>query len=127
MRKEQILALRPQIPQAEITQGISEIERFQNNTLRPIIKFQHEIILAVFSSFVRKIHKDWGSISNEKKTVIVENVLSKNQQIKNQYTGIIGGLMSLEEFEFYQLNVSEINRRISQIIKQRIQTNLADL
>jgi hypothetical protein len=127
MRKEQILALRPEIPQAEITQGISEIERFQNNTLRPIIKFQHEIILVVFSTFVRKIHKDWGSISNEKKTVIVENVLSKNQQIKNQHTGIIGGLMSLEEFEFYQLNVSEINRRISQIIKQRIQTNLADL
>lgn len=127
MRKEQILALRPEIPQAEITQDISEIERFQNNTLRPIIKFQHEIILSIFSSFVRKTHKDWGSISNEKKTLIVENVLSKNQQIKNKYTGIIGGLMSLEEFEFYQLNVSEINRRISQIIKQRIQTNLADL
>jgi len=127
MRKEQILALRPEIPQAEINHGISEIEQFQNNTLRPIIKFQHEIILSIFSSFVRKIHKDWGSISNEKKTVIVENVLSKNQQIKNNYTGIIGGLMSLEEFEFYQLNVSKINRRISQIIKQRIQTNLADL
>jgi hypothetical protein len=127
MRKEQITNLRPTIPKAELTEGISEIEKFQNTALRQIIKFQHEVILLVFSSYARKIHKDWGSLSNEKKEAFIESVMSKNQQLKNQYIGIILGLLSVEEIEFYQNNSSEINRRITQIIKQRVQTNLGSI
>lgn len=127
MRKDQIVQLRPDIPNAEITKGITEIERFQNLSLRPVIKFQHEVILAIFSEYARKIHKDWGSLSNEKKENFIESVLKKNQQLKNQYIGVILGLMNLEEIKFYQNHSSEINRRITQIIKQRIQTNLGNI
>ncbi len=127
MRQEQIKNLRPDIPKAEITRGISKIEEFQNTALRQIIKFQHEVILLLFSNYARKIHKDWGSISNEKKEEFIESVLSKNQQLKNQYLGVVLGLMSIEEVQFYLAHSSEINRRISQIIKQRIQTNLGSI
>jgi len=127
MRQEQIKNLRPDIPQAEITSGISKIEEFQNTALRQIIKFQHEVILLLFSKYARKIHKNWGSISNEKKEEFIESVMGKNQQLKNQYIGVVVGLMSIEEVQFYQANSSEINRRISQIIKQRIQTNLGSI
>ena len=127
MRTEQIESLRPEIPKAEITDNISEIEKFQNTALRQVIKFQHEVILLVFSNYARKIHKNWGSLSNDKKEAFVESVMSKNQNLKNQYIGIVLGLLSSDEIKFYQLHSSEINRRCTQIIKQRIQTNLGSI
>ncbi len=127
MRQEKLTNLRPEIPKAQITKGISEMEEFQNTALRQIIKFQHEVILLIFANYARKIHKDWGSLSNEKKERFIDSVMSKNQQLKNQYIGVIMGLMSIEEVQFYQSNSSEINRRITQIIKQRIQTNLGSI
>lgn len=127
MRKEKILALRPEIPQAEITKGISEVEEFQNLTLRPIIKFQNDLLVQVYSNHARSYQKDWGSISNEKKEIFIENSMKLNQNLKNTFVGIILGFFTQEEFDFYIQNKSEINRRIVQIIKQRVLSNLAIL
>lgn len=39
-RDQQLLALRPPVPAALLTEGMSDEERFQNETLRPILKLQ---------------------------------------------------------------------------------------
>ncbi|MFT6929852.1 MAG: hypothetical protein ACJAQ7_001336, partial [Sediminicola sp.] len=40
-RSTNLLSLRPEIPSARITDDMSKDERFQNQTLRPIIKLQN--------------------------------------------------------------------------------------
>ena len=123
-RDSDLIKLRPETPKAKITKGISEIEEFQNITLRPIIKFQNNFILEFFSNHARGYQKDWGSLSNEKKTLFIENSTNKNQNLKNSYIGCIVGLFTQEELTFYFENKSELNRRIVQIIKQRVLSNL---
>ena len=126
-RNSQIIKLRPEVPAAKITDGISEIEEFQNSTLRPIIKFQNDLLVLLFSNHARGHIKDWGSISNKKKEIFIENAMNKNQNLKNQLAGIILGFFTKDELDFYLNNKSEINRRIVQIIKQRVLSNLSIL
>ncbi|MEN8927988.1 MAG: glyoxalase [Flavobacteriales bacterium] len=126
-RGRNLIQLRPEIPQADVNETMTEMEQFQNTTLRPILKFQHELLCAHYSQFARGYKKDWGSISNEKKIVFIENSVMNNQALKKTIVGIIMGLFTLEEQQFYLTNKSEINRRIIQMGKQRIISNLASL
>ncbi len=124
-RGRDLIKLRPKIPAAKITEGISEIEQFQNSTLRPIIKFQHDLLIQLFSDHANGFQKNWDSLSNEKKELFIENSMNKNQNLKNKFVGVIFGFFTKEELEFYFENKSELNRRIVQIIKQRVLSNLS--
>lgn len=124
MRDQKLLDLRPVIPQAKINLEISETEEFQNKTLRPIIKFQHDWIITHFTHFVYSHKKDWGSLSNETKKAFLESSLSKNQSLKFRLIGMITAYFTSEELAKYYSNKSEINRRTIQIIGQRILDNL---
>ena len=126
-RGRDIKQLRPDIPQAEVNETMTEMEQFQNTTLRPILKFQNELLSVHFSQFARSYKKDWGSISNEKKIVFIENAMMKNQGLRNTIIGMIIGLITKEEQDYYLKNKSEINRRIIQMGKQRIVSNLSKL
>ena len=126
-RGRNLIQLRPEISSAEVNKTMSEVEQFQNSTLRPILKFQNELLIAHFSQFARNIKKDWGSISNEKKEIFIENSLMKNQGLRNMLIGFTLGLITLEEHKIYLNNKSEINRRIIQMAKERIVSNLSIL
>lgn len=126
-RTEQIIALRPKITTAKITQEISEIEKFQNVTIRPIIKYQHAIILSMFTNHASKFLKNWEQLSNEKKELFIGNELAKNQKFKNVIKGCIIGFFTETELEIYFQHKTEVNRRIIQIIKQRLVSNLSML
>ena len=56
-RSTNLLSLRPEIPTARITSDMSEDERFQNQTLRPIIKLQNFLIISVFKNYIGKHNK----------------------------------------------------------------------
>lgn len=126
-RGRDLIKLRPKVPQADVNENMTEIEEFQNTTLRPILKFQNDLLSSHFSQFARSYKKDWGSISTEKKIVFIENSMMKNQGLRNTIVGIIIGLFSLKEYEFYLTTKSEINRRIIQMGKERIVSNLSIL
>jgi hypothetical protein len=126
-RGRDLIKLRPEIPAAKITEGISDVEEFQNLTLRPIIKFQNDFLIRVYSNFARSYQKDWGSISNEKKELFIETSMNKNQNLKNKLIGSVIGFFTKEELDIYFQYNSELNRRIVQIIKQRVLSNLSNI
>lgn len=109
MRDQYLLDLRPEIPQVKITHGISATEAFQNKTLRPIIKFQHDWIMTHYAEFVYAYNKDWASLSNEKKKVFLESSLSKNQSLKLSLIGMVTAFFTSKELTHYYPNKSEIN------------------
>jgi hypothetical protein len=57
--------------------------------------------------------------SKEESIKIIETRLAE-QVIKQQLIGLTIGLFTAEEFEYYLLNQSSINKRISQLIIQRV-------
>lgn len=110
-----------------IQPGTNEIESFQNTTLRPIIKMQHDLLIASFQNYLQKRKINFSSLSQDQKRQRIESVFSKDINYKNISLGYIVGHFSIEEFEFYTQNSSEMNKRIVKITQKRIQDSLSEL
>ena len=126
-RTKHLLNIRPIIPTVNLDAAISKSEHFQNQTLRPIIKFQHDLLIAIFKNYLIKkklIHTD---LSSEKMKNIIDQVFLKDSKFKIRIQGIVIGQFTLEEHEGYVEQSSEINKRISQIIKERLISNIEHL
>lgn len=118
MRSEHLLALRSEI-KLDIERNSLELEQFQNQCLRPILKFQNDALLAVFKSQTIEIPK-----SAKERENFVRHRLQKDTITRNILIGMILGQMTLEELAFYSLNKNELSRRIVTLLTQRILGNL---
>lgn len=119
MDRNELVELRPEIPGAQ-TEGTSSLEHFQNEVVRPIIKFQHDFIVSYFQN-----DPHFKKIISEKGTRIdfqlkINHFIGNQANIKNQMIGCIIGLFIDKELKFYFNNASEINKRIFQMICQRL-------
>ncbi len=119
-RNKLLLGLRPDIVIDTERKSMDE-ELFQNNTLRPILKFQNELILAYFKEKTCSLK---FPREQKEKLLFVENTIRKDAVLRNQLIGIIIGLFTTEEFTFYLIQTTQINKRISQLLIKRIQDQI---
>lgn len=119
-----LLQLRPEIPSAKILPGMSAEELFQNNTLRPIAKLQNDLLVAVFRNYARKHKNVFYDLSVEKRLDYIENAIHKDTKFRNSLKGIIIGQFTLEEYENYIQNSSALNKRMMNIVKERLKSNI---
>tara|TARA_B100000767_G_scaffold272630_1_gene300763 strand:+ start:1153 stop:1533 length:381 start_codon:yes stop_codon:yes gene_type:complete len=119
--------LRPVLVKIEETLGYGAEEKFQNLTLRQIIKLQHNLIVMLFKNyaFVRKT--DLKSISEQRIKRFIESSLSKDIAFKNRMIGVIIGHFTIEEYEVYKELSSEFNKRILAIVKNRLKDSISEL
>lgn len=108
-------------------ENMSEVEVFQNTTLRPVIKMQHAILIESFKNYLQKRKINFSELTAQKQRSRVKGVFTKDINYKNLTLGIMIGHFSPEEYQFYSQNSSEINRRILQITTQRIQDSLLEI
>lgn len=110
-----------------VNKGTSETEEFQNKTLRPVIKMQHQLLISSFKNYLQKRKIDFPALSEQKRRGRVAAIFKTDNNYKNFTLGLIIGHFSMEEFEFYKPVSSEINRRILQIITKRIQDSIQEI
>ncbi|MDG1171171.1 MAG: glyoxalase [Polaribacter sp.] len=110
-----------------IKEHMSAIELFQNQTLRPVIKMQHDLLIASFSNYIQKRNIDFLSLTDSKKRSKISAVFGKDIHYKNFILGIVVGHFSTEEYQYYRFNSSELNKRIFQIVVQRVQDSLEQI
>ncbi|MDT0641733.1 glyoxalase [Zunongwangia sp. F363] len=116
--------LRPEIPSAKVSESMSLDEQFQNRTLRPVAKLQNELLLAVFRNYVSKHKNAFYEISLEKRLKYIENAIQKDIKFRNSLKGIIIGQFTLSEYADYIKNSSALNKRMMNIVKERLQDNI---
>lgn len=119
MSREELRQLRPVINTFD-TDVTTPIEHFQNEVLRPIIKYQHDWLM----SWVRGLPQ-WKTLCsfNGKKEdffIRINDYFSKQQDKKGIIIGAITGLMTVEELTIYQATEKEVNKRIIQMVVQRL-------
>lgn len=118
---------RPEIPSVQKGIGTKDIEVFQNNILRPIIKQLHNLLVAHFSNLLFTKKGQYFKIADDQKEHYIHNIFQKELRYKAELKGIIIGNFTLEEFENYQLIDNQIDKRIFSIVEERILTNQNDL
>jgi hypothetical protein len=107
-----------------VTHQSSSEEIFQNQTLRPILKLQNDLFLAVFTNQISKHKNDFYKLSVENKLRYIENVIQKDIKFRNALKGMVISLFSLVEYAEYILNSSNINKRMMNMLIERIKSQV---
>ena len=102
----------------------SQEEYFQNKTLRPIIKFQNDLLVEVFINYATKQKNVFFSLAPEKKMTYIDNAIQKDFKFRNSIKGIIIGMFTIEEYSNYILNSSNLNKRMMNMICERLKSQL---
>lgn len=107
-----------------ISEDSSAEERFQNQTLRPILKLQNELLLEVFINYAKIQKGVFFELSLSKKQLYIENALQKDLKFSNSLKGMIIGLFTIAEYKEYSLNTSNINKRIGNLLMERFKSQM---
>jgi len=123
-RESNLLAIRPEILNARVSENMSNDEQFQNKTIRPIIKLQNELLIEVFRNYIRKRKNTFYELSIEKRLLYIENAIQKDMKFRNSLKGMIIGQFTVDEYVLYIKNSSALNKRMMNIVKERLQSNI---
>lgn len=120
LRSQQLSSIRPNL-ELDSSQS-TPAEQFQNQTLRPILKFQHELLVAAFRAYIDKRHGVFFQLSAKDRVEWIKYSVQKDQSLRNTLTGMVIGHFSLEEWGSFQANEAEYSRRLIQMLIQRLQS-----
>lgn len=99
-----------------ITEQSSSEERFQNQTLRPVLKMQNDLFVEVFKNYINKHKGDFYTYSVEKKLMFIENAVQKDIKFRNSLKGMVIGLFTVDEYSEYIQNSSNLNKRMMNMV-----------
>lgn len=106
-----------------INSNTSDLERFQNEVIRPIIKMQNNLLTVFFKNYIRNRKIEFDRLKSEDQENKIKTILTKDINFKNILIGSIVGHFDENEIEIYLKSTSELNKRIIQIVKQRLLDN----
>ena len=123
-RHNDILRIRPQIKKHQTFETMSAEERFQNVTLRPILKLQNPLIIASFVNYAIKHKGVFFDIPTDKELAYIENAIHKDQKLRNALKGLVIGQFTMKEYTSYTQNSSKLNKRMMSLVITRLQDQL---
>ena len=106
-----------------INSNTSDLERFQNEVIRPIIKMQNNLLTVFFKNYIRNRKIEFDRLKSEDQENKIKTILTKDINFKNILIGSIVGHFDENEIEIYLKSTSELNKRIIQIVNQRLIDN----
>ena len=98
----------------------NEIESFQNSIIRPILKFQNQLLNELVLERVKNLNVRFKLLSNEEQQAFILSNVKKDIALRNQLIGIVLAFFTLEEFQVYSHYNKELSKRIVEMIVQRV-------
>ena len=119
-----LLKIRPKINKVKDFPNMSDDERFQNETIRPILKLQNPLFILVFKNYIEKRKRVFYDLSLDKKMIYIESSIVKDQNFHNSLKGIIIGHFTVAEYRQYILHFSSLNKRMMNMLIKRLQNQI---
>ena len=112
MKDTELIKLRPKL-NLEVKDS-NEMEAFQNTTLRPILKLQHDTTFKLLqqSTHYKKAIQKVDQSNTDGLNEFIKKYISTNNRLRQMILGTIIGMMTQAELEFYSNHNSEVNKRI---------------
>jgi len=110
-----------------IKEDTSELEYFQNITIRPIIKMQHHLLILSLNNYLRKRKISLENLSEIQIINKINSIINKDISYRNICLGFVIGHFSSKEYMYYINHSSEIHKRIIKIIHKRFEDSLNEI
>jgi hypothetical protein len=114
-----LLALRPDLSHLSVANS-NAAEVFQNLTIRPILKMQHDLLLLLTRHFPHFNTIAYTAKSEEEYKAAVIEFLKNQIALKNQIIGLIIGHFTSDEWSAYSLDKNEYNKRMINMAGERV-------
>ena len=119
--------VRPNLPKTLIEGHLKEEELFQNMVLRPVIKMQHDILILRVKSYFLSKRVVFNVMDQKKRTKAIEQAFLNDHPFKKEIQGMIIGQLSQDEFQQYLQFEKSVNKRIFQMVKNRMLDSIIEL
>ena len=119
------VSIRPLVPTEPNTESIAE--QFQNDTLRPILKMQNELLIEMYRHFLLKRKVKFQGMSLPQRSKWIAESLSKDNRLRGILLGMIIGQFTADELNQFIEMEGELRRRIISLITQRLQSQMKAL
>jgi hypothetical protein len=117
---DQRTSIRPHIKNIGPLNLKKDEEKFQNATLRPIIKMQHDLIVSFFQNYVVSKKINFAELNADQKRHLINKIFQSDNNLRTELRGLIIGHFTVQEYETYSTMTREINRRMITMIKDRL-------
>lgn len=107
-----------------VSENSSSEEKFQNQTLRPILKLNNDLFIASFRNYIQKHKIDFFSLSIEKKIIFIENAIQRDIKYRNALKGMVIAWFTINEYNDYITNSSNLNKRMMNMLIERLKSQL---
>lgn len=124
-RDEWLLEMRPELEIDMTTSG--EMEKFQNLTLRPILKFQNTALIYVLKNYIKERKKPFKAFNQSVQKRMITDYIQNDHHFRRELVQLIVALFTELELKYYFDNRSESNRRIIQMMTERFCNQLERL
>ena len=125
--KDKRIEIRPKLNIVSEDEYISFSERFSNTTLRPIIKLQHDLFIAVFKNNAKSRKLILKNLSNQKMMAFVDSLLFKDSNFKPLVIGLVIGHFTIEEYNQYVERTADVDKIIISLIDEAMHDSLSEL
>ena len=119
--------VRPNLPSSLVEGDLKEEELFQNMVLRPVIKMQHDILILRVRSYFTSRKVIFHLMDTRKRTLAIEQAFLGDNAFKKEIQGMITGQLAPDEFKTYLRWERSINKRIVQMVRNRMIDSLLAL
>ena len=119
--------VRPNLPKSLIEGHLKQEELFQNMVLRPVIKMQHDILILRVKSYFLSKRVVFNVMDQKKRTKAIEQAFLNDHPFKKEIQGMIIGQLSQDEFKQYLQFEKSVNKRIFQMVKNRMLDSIIEL
>lgn len=116
-------SIRPKLDSIDSKIKTLDIETFQNETLRPILKLQNDLIIAYFNNYLNSKKIELDKVDTTKIEGFLKNIILKDQKLNSDLKIFVIAHFTVDEYNVYHSNYKEFNKRITTILSQRINSN----
>ena len=113
----QRLAARPAL---DLPAATSPAERFQNETLRPIMKQQDALLRSALAIFLTKRKVRLDQVPAAQRIAKAKELITRDNRLRGLLFGIAVGQFTAAEMDFYRNHESEANRRMTNLLVERL-------
>lgn len=102
-------------------------EQFQNTTLRPILKFQNALLIRLFKDYLQHRKKNFSLLNQSAQKQLIKDVVQHDHGFRKELIHTIVAFFTEHELNTYLSKRSEFNKRIAQMMEQRLVDQLERL